>query len=114
MYTNTCDVSLHDYLTVFLVVQRLSVGVMFPDERINKEQEQHVEQQCTHNRQVNDDGYLEHLANGSHKDVILQHITKTGHNKHFNFIFSRGVYLSHKSINDRFCGNTIQNATKQR
>lgn len=45
-------------LRVLLVVQRLGVRVVFADEGINQEQEQHVEQQSTHHRQVDDDGYL--------------------------------------------------------
>lgn len=45
-------------LSVLLIVQWLGVGVAFADERINQQQKQHVEQQCTHNRQVDDDGHL--------------------------------------------------------
>ena len=39
-------------------MQWLCVGVMFADERIDQQQEQPVEQQGAHNRQVDDDGYL--------------------------------------------------------
>lgn len=52
MYSIIC------YLGVLLIVQRLGVGVMFADKRINQQQKQHVEQQCTHDRQVDNDGYL--------------------------------------------------------
>lgn len=51
-------ICLNIYLRVLLIVQWLGVGVMLADKRINQQQEQHVEQQCAHNRQVNDDGYL--------------------------------------------------------
>lgn len=49
-------------LRVLLVVQWLGVGVMFANKRIDQQKEQHVEQQSTHHRQVNDDGYLDGVA----------------------------------------------------
>lgn len=58
LHKHICLVCLNANLRVLLIVQRLGVGVVFADKRIHQEQEQHVEQQCTHNRQVNDDGYL--------------------------------------------------------
>ncbi len=58
MCLSTRVVCLNGYLRVLLVVQWLGVGVMFANKRIYQQQEKHVEQQCTHNRQVNDDGDL--------------------------------------------------------
>lgn len=51
-------IRLSGYLRVLLIVQWLGVGVVFADERVDQQQEQHIEQQRTHHREVNDDGYL--------------------------------------------------------
>lgn len=74
------------YLRVLLIVQRLGIWVLFANKRVNQQQEQHVEQQCTHNRQVNDDGYLRHktleililllhkLTESQFSDFVIHHV----------------------------------------
>lgn len=68
---NASTLGLSSYLRVLFVVQWLGVRVMFTDKRINKQQEEHVEQQCTHNRQVNDNGHLAHTEWTAFRDTNI-------------------------------------------
>lgn len=52
------------HLRVLLVVQRLSVRVVFANQRIHQQQEEHVEQQSANHRQVDDDGDLGRAGGG--------------------------------------------------
>lgn len=52
------------HLCVLFVVQRLGVRVVFANQRIHQQQEEHVEQQSTNDRQVDDDGDLGQRGGG--------------------------------------------------
>lgn len=52
------------HLCVLFVVQRLGVRVVFANQRIHQQQEEHVEQQSANDRQVDDDGDLGQTGGG--------------------------------------------------
>lgn len=76
-------------LRVLFIVQRLYVRVLFADEWIHQQQEQHVEQQCTQNGEVDDDRHLDGVAASflilalTQQTVGLHIMTRNRHRVHY-------------------------------
>lgn len=76
-------------LRVLFIVQWLYVRVLFADEWIHQQQEQHVKQQCTQNGKVDDDRHLDGVAASflilalTQQTVGLHIMTRNRHRVHY-------------------------------